>query len=109
MSNRLSTLENSQEYKTAARKWNKIVETERGTEEKYLIYLEVIANSAKPPDTASVWWRNETKALIHLHDKGNTDNSQMASRVLNFMSIYCSEQGMCVLQKQDVRTCSINV
>ena len=94
MSNRLSTLENSQEYKTAARKWNKIVETERGTEEKYLIYLEVIANSAKPPDTASLWWRNETKALIHLHDKGNTENSQMASRVMNFMSIYCSEQGM---------------
>jgi len=37
--------------------------------------------------------KNETRALIRLRDKGSPENSQMASRVLNFISILCSEQG----------------
>jgi hypothetical protein len=32
-------------------------------------------------------------ALVRIRDKGNPENSQMASRVLNFISILCSEQG----------------
>jgi dienelactone hydrolase len=93
LSQKLSALENSQDYKTAARKWSKTVENERESEEKYLNYIEVIANSVKPPDTAAVWWRMETKALIRLRDKDNLESSQMASRVMNFISILCSEQG----------------
>jgi hypothetical protein len=56
-------------------------------------YLGEILNSGSLPDSASVWWKNETRELIRLRDKGNPENSPMASRVLNFISILCSEQG----------------
>jgi hypothetical protein len=52
-----------------------------------------IVNSGSIPDSASVWWKNETSSLVWLRDKGSPENSQMASRVLNFISILCSEQG----------------
>ena len=55
--------------------------------------MDEIVNSGSLPDSALALWKNETKALISLRDKGNPENSQMASRVLNFISILCSEQG----------------
>ena len=66
---------------------------EQERREKYMNYLNEIINSGSLPDSASVWWKNETRALIRLRDKGSPENSQMASRVLNFISILCSEQG----------------
>ena len=89
----LTDSEKSPEYKTATRKWNKMVATEGETKEKCLNYLGEILRSGSVPDSASVWWKNETRALIRLRDKGSPENSQMASRVLNFISILCSEQG----------------
>jgi hypothetical protein len=52
-----------------------------------------IVNSGSTPDSASIWWKNETSSLVWLRDRGSPENSQMASRVLNFISILCSEQG----------------
>jgi hypothetical protein len=66
---------------------------EQERKEKYLNYLSEIVNSGSFPDSASAWWKSETRALIRLRDKGTPENSQMASRVLNFISILCSEQG----------------
>jgi len=89
----LSDSEKSSEYQKAIRNWNKIAATEQEKKEKYMNYLEGIVNSGSLPDSASTWWENETGSLIRLRDKGSPDNSQMASRVLNFISILCSEQG----------------
>jgi pimeloyl-ACP methyl ester carboxylesterase len=93
MTQLLTDSEKTAEYHTATRKWNKIAATERERKEKYLNYLNEIVNSGSIPDSASAWWKNETRALKRLRDKGSPENSQMASRVLNFISILCSEQG----------------
>jgi pimeloyl-ACP methyl ester carboxylesterase len=85
--------EKSSEYLQATQKWNKMAATEQESKEKFLNYLSEIVNSGSLPDSASAWWENETRALIRLRDKGSPENSQMASRVLNFISILCSEQG----------------
>ncbi len=93
MAKLLTDSEKSADYKNAIRNWNKTVATEQESKEKYLNYLSEIVNSGSLPDSASAWWKNETRGLIRLRDKGSPDNSQMASRVLNFISILCSEQG----------------
>ena len=93
MTKLLSDSEKSADYRTAIRKWNKMAADEQESKEKYLNYLSEIVNSGSIPDSASAWWGNETRALIRLRDKGTPENSQMASRVLNFISILCSEQG----------------
>jgi predicted esterase len=83
----------SPEYQTAVRKWNKMAANEQERKERYLNYLREIVNSGSVPDSASGWWKNETRALVRLRDKGSPENSQMASRVLNFVSILCYEYG----------------
>jgi pimeloyl-ACP methyl ester carboxylesterase len=93
MTQLLTDSEKSAEYQTAIRKWNKMAADEQERKEKYLNYLSEIVNSGSLPDSASSWWKNEARALIRLRDKGSAENSQMASRVLNFISILCSEQG----------------
>ena len=93
MTQQLTDSEKSAEYQTAIRKWNKIAATEQEKEGKYLNYLGEIVNSGSITDSASVWWKNEIGSLIRLRDDGSPDNSQMASRILNFISILCSEQG----------------
>jgi predicted esterase len=93
MTKLLTDSEKSGEYQKATRKWNKIAASEQERREKYVNYLSEIFNSGSIPDSASVWWKNETRTLLKLRDKGNPENSQMASRVLNFISILCSEQG----------------
>jgi hypothetical protein len=93
MTQLLTDSEKTAEYHSATRKWNKIAATERERKEKYLNYLNEIVNSGSIPDSASAWWKNETRALKRLRDKDSHENSQMASRVLNFISILCSEQG----------------
>ncbi|MGD0341410.1 MAG: hypothetical protein ABSA76_06870 [Bacteroidales bacterium] len=85
--------EKSAAYQMAIRKWNKMAASEQERKDKYLNYLGEIVNSGSIPDSASGWWKNETFALIRLRDKDSPENSQMASRVLNFISILCSEQG----------------
>jgi hypothetical protein len=89
----LTDLEKSPEYKTVTQKWDKMVATEGETKEKCLNYLSEILNSGSVPDSASIWWSNEIRTLVRLRDKGSAENSQMASRVMNFISILCSEQG----------------
>jgi len=93
MTQLLTDSEKSAEYQIATRRWNKMAATEQERKEKYYNYLGEIINSRSLPDSASTWWKNETRALISLRDKGSPENSQMASRVLNFISILCSEQG----------------
>ena len=93
MTQLLTDSEKSAEYHMATRKWNKMAATEQERRVKYQNYLSDIINSGSLPDSASVWWKNETRALLRLRDKGSPENSQMASRVLNFISIICSEQG----------------
>jgi hypothetical protein len=93
MTKLLTESEKSDEYKNATRKWNKMAADEQERREKYYSYLTRILNSGSLADSALTWWKNETRALIRFRDKGTPENSQMASRVLNFISILCSEQG----------------
>ena len=93
MTKLLTDSEKSSEYQAAIRKCDKMAATEQEKKEKYLNYLSGIVNSGLLPDSASAWWQNETKSLKLLRDKGSPENSQMASRVMNFISILCSEQG----------------
>jgi predicted esterase len=93
MIQQLADSEKSAEYHKATRKWNKIASEEQEKKEKFLNYMSEIFNSGSLSDSASSWLRNETRALIRLRDKGSPEYSQMASRVLNFISILCSEQG----------------
>jgi dienelactone hydrolase len=93
MTQLLTDSEKSASYKKAIRKWNNMAANEQERKEKYLNYLSETVYSGSLPDSASDWWKNETRALIMLRDKGSPENSQMASRVLNFISILCSEQG----------------
>jgi hypothetical protein len=99
MTQLLSESEKSTEYKAALRTWNKIATTEQDKKEKYLNYLSEIVRSGSFPDSASTWWKNETRALIRVRDKGSPENSHMASRVLNFISILCYEQGTSYYRK----------
>jgi dienelactone hydrolase len=94
MTQQLNNTENSAEYRTAHRRWNKIVSNEQERREKYLNYLGDIFKSGSLPDSALTWYKNEVRTLIRLRDKGSPENSQMASRVLNFISILCYEQGI---------------
>jgi predicted esterase len=89
----LTDSEQSPEYKSATHNWNKMVTDEQERKEECLNYLSEIVNSGSLPDSATAWWKNKTKALIKLRDKDSPENSDMASRVLNFISILCSEQG----------------
>jgi dienelactone hydrolase len=93
MSKFLTDTEKSSAYQSSIIKWNTMFATEQEKKEKYLNYLGQILNAASLPDTASGWWTKEAKALVRLRDKGGIEDSQMASRVMNFLSILCSEQG----------------
>ena len=85
---------NSPKYKTAARKWDKMAEKEQESRETYIIYLGNILRSGQVPDTAITWWKKETGSLKRIRDKSSSENSQMSSRILNFISILCYEQGI---------------
>jgi hypothetical protein len=91
---KLNESEKSGEYHKATIKWNKMADTEKERRENYMNYLIKIDNSGSLPDSTLTWWKNEVRTLIRLRDKSSPDNSQMASRILNFISILCSEQGM---------------
>jgi hypothetical protein len=93
MSKLLSDSEGSANYREAMKDWNRMAANEQSRKEKYFNYLNELVYSGSFPDSASAWWNRETTALVRLRDKGNPSNSQMASRVLNFVSILCSEQG----------------
>ncbi len=93
MNKSLTDSEKSPEYKTATRKWNKMVANEQERKASYLNHLSEIFTSGSLSDSTSTLLVGETRALIKLRDNGSVENSQMASRVLNFISILCSEQG----------------
>ncbi len=89
----LTDSEKSPEYKTATRKWNKMVASEQERKEAYLNHLSEVFVSGSLSDSTSTSLKIETRALVKLRDNGSPENSQMASRVMNFISILCSEQG----------------
>jgi hypothetical protein len=92
MKNSLSAVSQSKELKDATREWNNIAATEQSRNGNYVTIIGNILNSGIIPDTASGWWKNEIETLKIQRDKGKLQKSQMASRLLNFISILCSEQ-----------------
>ncbi len=100
MTKLLTDSEKSSEYQKAIRKWKKVASNEQEKKEKYFNYLIEIVNSDLVPDSASTWWKKEITTIKWLRDKGSPENSEMASRVLNFISILCSEQGASYYRKR---------
>jgi hypothetical protein len=93
MTKLLSDSEKSADYLKAMKEWNRMAANEQSRKEKYFRYLSELVYSESFPDSASAWWARETSSLVRLRDKGNPSNSRMASRILNFISVLCSEQG----------------
>jgi pimeloyl-ACP methyl ester carboxylesterase len=94
MSQLMSATEKAEPYQKGLRKWNKMVANEQQRRDKYMNYIMEIVHSGSLPDSASIWWKHETNSLVGLRDKGSPENSQMSSRLLNFISILCYEQGI---------------
>jgi hypothetical protein len=64
MTKLLADSEKSAEYQKATRRWDKMAATEMEKREKYLTYLGETIISGSFPDSASVWWKNETRELL---------------------------------------------
>jgi predicted esterase len=93
MAKKLSEYERSDDYQKALRRWNKLASSEEDQKEKYMNKLVELINLGLFPDSALTWWQREVKYQVRLRDNGNSDESQMAYRILNFISILCSERG----------------
>jgi tetratricopeptide (TPR) repeat protein len=93
MARSLGLLENSKEYRDANREWSTIASLEKSKNENYMSSIVKIVSSGSIPDTATAWWRREIGSLVTVKERGNKPTSEMASRLLNFISILCSEQG----------------
>jgi poly(3-hydroxybutyrate) depolymerase len=89
----LTSVEQSKEYRDANREWSDIASRERKMNEKYISMIQSILYSGSLPDTAALWWKREIGSLKYMKERADPGNSQMASRLLNFLSILCSEQG----------------
>ena len=93
MTKSVTSLEQSGEFKDANHEWATIASLENSRKEKYVSLIGGILNSGSVPDSARFWWRGEIGSLKTLKEKANPLRSAMASRLLNFISIMCYEQG----------------
>jgi predicted esterase len=92
ISSRLSMLEQTKEFRAASREWNDIAISERKMTEKYVSSIREIINSQVVSDSTAAWWKTETGSLKSMKERAKPANSQMASRLMNFISVLCSEQ-----------------
>jgi hypothetical protein len=92
ISSRLTAIEQKKEFRDASREWNDIASRERKMSEKYIASIREIISSQTVPDSTIAWWKNEVGSLNSLKERSKPANSQMASRLMNFISILCSEQ-----------------
>ncbi len=84
----------SKEYRKAQNEWDRTIAREKSQVETYISSLENIIKSGEVSDSTLNWWRNSIIRLQNTVTSGNQVNSQMSSRILNFISILCSEQGL---------------
>jgi hypothetical protein len=89
----LSKTDQSKIFRDASREWQNITSKEREMEERFISSIKGTILSGSVPDTLITWWRNEVISLKSIRDKAKPESSQMASRLLNFVSIFCYEQG----------------
>ena len=93
-------LDQSKDFREANSDWTNIASLERKMTERFISSIRDIMYSGSVSDTTFRWWNNEVRSLRLMKDKSRPVNSQMASRLLNFISILCSEQGTaCYRQK----------
>jgi predicted esterase len=93
MTKSLTALEQSRNFNEANRQWSIIAAQEKSREENYISSIGKIVYSGNVPDSAGVWWKREIGSLKMIKNQGIPTYSQMAARLLNFISILCSEQG----------------
>jgi hypothetical protein len=102
----LNDAERSSTYTDAVRGWNRMAASEQDKKEKYLSKITFLLNSSEFSDSTARWWRSETAILIRQRDKGDISSGQMASRLLNFISILCSQQGSALYSNKIYRQAS---
>jgi tetratricopeptide (TPR) repeat protein len=93
MTKSFSALEQSKDFREANNEWTTTASLERSMEDKYVSLMRQIFHSGFIPDSVSAWWRREIGSLTTMKVKGIPRKSLMAYRLLNFISIFCSEQG----------------
>ena len=89
----VSKLVQSKDFRDANKEWTSIATRERQTEDKYISSIRKIVYSGTVSDTLIRWLRNEVSSLKTMKERSVTSSKYMASRLLNFISIFCSEQG----------------
>jgi predicted esterase len=90
----LSDIDHSKQYLEESNNWLNISSRERKMNQKYVSSIREIMYSGYASDSVTVWWKNEVGSLKTMKEKSKPPISQMASRLLNFISILCAEQGM---------------
>jgi dienelactone hydrolase len=96
----LSAAERSPSYTEAHKEWTRISAREQSKREDYVSYLSSLLYSGNYPDSAARWWQSEIGSLKRMKEKGSAANSSMASRLMNFISILCSDQGTTFYRKK---------
>jgi tetratricopeptide (TPR) repeat protein len=97
---RLASLEQSKSYKDALHEFQNISTLENSKKEKYIRQIENISNLPYVPDSVLSWWKSEIGTLNPMRDNTGSLKSPMASRLLNFISILCSEQGTALFRQK---------
>jgi predicted esterase len=86
-------LDQSKEFRDSNKELKDITSIEKQKEDKYISLIGNIANTGTLPDTLINWWRNEVSSLKTMKERSGRASGYMASRLLNFISIFFSEQG----------------
>jgi hypothetical protein len=93
MKQMLTSAKQSKEYRESSLELSGIVSREKSLTGKYISSIQNILYSGAVADTTAYRWKKEIGSLIIMREKGSATNRQFASRLLNFISILCSEQG----------------
>jgi predicted esterase len=89
----ITAFDQSKEFREASQDWTNIASNERKMNEGFISSIRDVMYSGSISDTTIRWWKEEVGSLKLMKEKSKPANSQMASRLLNFISILCSEQG----------------
>lgn len=85
--------EKSAAFKESVNRFSKLANEEQAKKDLYIRAVTIISYYSVKGDTMPGWLKKEILGLKLTRDKGKAANSQLASRLLNYLSILCSEQG----------------
>ena len=90
---RVDSLENTKNYKKASKSRIKIWQEETEIQKTFVNAFHNGFEKLTQNDSIRSWWKLEIQKLKKTQEKGATDKQHMASRILNWLIIYCYESG----------------